>query len=320
MATSARPWPSVAAAHVWAPLKLTLGESLLFDAEHNRLFFQDIFEHQLYQVDLTDDPDCKSPSRVPLADDLGMIALVAGDSQHLIASAKRGVALVCLKTGNLQYLCRYSAVELESGVRANDGCIDPRGRLWSGTHPDFIDPSTDGMDDFVTDSFHGAIYAYDYDLENGSLSNERVLIKFDRSLGVPDGSHIDADDTIAVAMAFGESNVLIVETGDRGSNSGNIVGQLDVDATMTTCVTYGGLDMKDMYITTAGVEKMIPGIQKNDKNFGAVFKARADVAGVARFKFGPLAPSVTRAATYTPLKHSEYKLGALGKASVPSAQ
>lgn len=45
-------------------------------------------------------------------------------------------------------------------------------------------------------------------------------------------------------MAFGESNVLVVDTGERGSHSGKIIGQVDVDASMVTCVTYGGPDMK----------------------------------------------------------------------------
>lgn len=114
MTSPAHAWPSVSAASVWAPLQLTLGESLLHDPQHSRLFFQDIIGHHLYEVDLERDPECKNPRRVSVADNLGMIALVEGDSDHLIAAAKRGVALVNIQTGQLQYLCRFNEIENES--------------------------------------------------------------------------------------------------------------------------------------------------------------------------------------------------------------
>ena len=70
-------------------------------------------ERRLYIADLTVDPKCKAPRWLPLEDNLGLIALIEGDTAHLIASAKRGVALVCLETGKLQYLCRYVERHLE---------------------------------------------------------------------------------------------------------------------------------------------------------------------------------------------------------------
>jgi sugar lactone lactonase YvrE len=86
---------------------------------------------------------------------------------------------------------------------------------------------------YITDSFQKGIFAYDYDLERGAISRERKLITFEEHLGVPDGSHIDGWGFLYVAMAFGESNVLIVDCGDRSAGAGRVVGCVKVDAMLT---------------------------------------------------------------------------------------
>jgi len=161
-----------------------------------------------------------------------------------------------------------------------------------------------------------AFIVFDYDLESGTISNERKLIDFDRSLGVPDGSHIDVEGRLVVAMAFGESNVLVVDPGTNEEGSGKIIGQIDVDAQMVTCATFGGSDMKDLYITSASVEKMVPGINENDKNHGNVFKTRAPAPGMVRPKFGPVATTSTNA-VYKHLPVAKYRLGGLLKNAAP---
>jgi sugar lactone lactonase YvrE len=131
----------------WLKTRSGLGESLLYDSSNDRLIYVDVFGELLHIVDLRKSADGQVVTTHKLADELGVIGLIEGDDQHLIAAAKRGVALVDLRTGKLDYLVKYYAPELEdkyvcvlnrghltaSRHRANDGCIDAKGRLWAGT-------------------------------------------------------------------------------------------------------------------------------------------------------------------------------------------
>jgi len=118
-------------------------------------------------------------------------------------------------------------------------------------------------------------------------------------------------------MACGESNVLVVDPGNRGEDDGTIVGQINVDAKIVTCPTFGGTDMKDLFITTASLESMVPGVQELDKNCGSIFKVRMDVPGVPRNKFGSIAVGAPKNPEYELVEASPYRLGQLKTNVVP---
>lgn len=101
-------------AKVWLPLHLSLGESLLYDGENDRLFIEDILEKHLYIVDLKKDPEGNARTRISLDDNVGVIGLISGDEKHLIAAAKRGVGLIAIETGDIEYLCKFYPPEDEA--------------------------------------------------------------------------------------------------------------------------------------------------------------------------------------------------------------
>lgn len=135
--------------------------------------------------------------------------------------------------------------------RLNDGKCDSRGRLWFGSmsmtanQPDRefevtgsfykLDPNgsveklfdgvgisnglawnADETQLYYVDSPTQCIFAFDYDLERGKITNRRVIARIDETEGVPDGMTIDADGKLWVAH-FGGWKVSRIdpETGAR---------------------------------------------------------------------------------------------------------
>merc|ERR550532_660465 len=116
-------------------------------------------------------------------------------------------------------------VELDSGTRFNDGKCDAKGRLWAGTMgPEVgnakVEPEAgalycldvdrsiekkvskvhisngmawteDNKTMYYIDSIPRKVYAYDFDLETGNISNRRTAVEFapgtEAEYGVPDG-------------------------------------------------------------------------------------------------------------------------------------
>jgi sugar lactone lactonase YvrE len=66
-------------------------------------------------------------------------------------------------------------------------------------------------------------------LSGGTISNERWLIKFSDQQGLPDGAHIDSKDHIWVAMAGGESSVIVIDPTNRGEGDGKVINTLSLN-------------------------------------------------------------------------------------------
>lgn len=164
--------------------------------------------------------------------------------------------------------------------RSNDGGTDARGRFWFGTMQNNLQPNTQPIDlvagsgtlfrldpdmtltahetgiwisntvcwspdnrtMYFSDTASGVISAYDFDLDEGLISNKRPFAKFDR--GVPDGSTVDASGCLWNARWDGNCVVRFTPTGEV-----DMVVEVPV-AKPTSCV-FGGPDLTDLYITTA---------------------------------------------------------------------
>jgi sugar lactone lactonase YvrE len=96
-------------AGVWLTLQSDLSESLLYDADNDKLYFQDMLNQRLYMVD----PNGKHVTHLDLIESVGFIGLIEGDDQHLLATAQSGIALIDKSTGAFEYLVNYYSPELE---------------------------------------------------------------------------------------------------------------------------------------------------------------------------------------------------------------
>ena len=169
----------------------------------------------------------------------------------------------------------------QPGNRGNDGACDAKGRFWFGTMMNNIGPSgedlaitaptgvlyrvdadgtataiehkvgvsngpcwsPDNRNFYFTDSMAQVIWAYDFDLDSGTISNRRVLSDT-KDYGYPDGATVDADGCIWSARWEG-SCVLRIDP------RGRIDRVVPIPSTRVTNVCFGGAKLDTLYVTTS---------------------------------------------------------------------
>jgi len=215
-------------------------------------------------------------------------AVVPRQKGGLVIAAGQQFAFFDENSGAIKTIHKINT-KLE-GTRFNDGKCDPMGRFWAGTMGQEEKPAqpvfkqgalfclnndlkvstkiADGIDIsngiswtsdhktmYYTDSLKFCIDAYDFDLETGSISNPRQVVKFSKDVeGIPDGHCIDVDGNLWVALYFGSGLVKIDPI------TGTKIGYIKISDTahQTTSVCFGGKNMDEMYVTSA--------ISKNPKS------------------------------------------------------
>lgn len=114
--------------------------------------------------------------------------------------------------------------------------------------------------------------AMDYDLEMGTVSNQRVFYTH-KGAGGPDGFRVDAEGNIWHAI-YGESRVIKINT------EGEVIGQISLPTRNITCVEFAGAEL---VITSAADED---GEDKRSREVGgAVFKVNVGIGGLDAFEF-----------------------------------
>ncbi|KAI8787070.1 regucalcin [Biomphalaria glabrata] len=175
--------------------------------------------------------------------------------------------------------------EVEQGTknRFNDAKCDALGRLWAGTmgfesipgivsggegnlyslstdhkitkHVGSIDISNgmDWTDDnsvmYYIDSVPRKVFAFDFNLQEGTVSNQRTVVEFpigtESTYGLPDGMCIDAEDKIWVAC-FSASRVYRFDP-----ETGKTLQSIEFPATNITSVCFGGKNLDELYVTSS---------------------------------------------------------------------
>jgi len=125
-----------------------------------------------------------------------------------------------------------------------------------------------------TDSSPSArrIYRYAYDVTSGRLSRRSVLVALPRNEpGLPDGLTVDADGYAWSARWDGGCIV-------RYCPEGAVDRRVELPVSRVTSVAFGGVDYRDMYITTASF-----GIAP-EPGAGGLFRLRAGGKGRPEFR------------------------------------
>ena len=186
----------------------------------------------------------------------------------------------------------------ERETRFNDVIADPAGRVFCGTLPApgrlgrlyrldtdgslrvvlegvgcsngmGFTPDRRGM--YFTDSPTRTIDLFDYDAATGELSNRRTFARTPDDEGVPDGMTVDAEGFVWSARWGGACVV-------RYAPDGSVAGRVELPTPKVTSVMFGGDDLSDLYVTTAGGSGSAGGPA------GAVFRVRPGVGGVSEFR------------------------------------
>ena len=192
------------------------------------------------------------------------------------------------------------------GTRLNDGKCDAQGRFWIGSCSDHpgqaalyrYDPdgslhtmetgltiangvawSPDGSTFYLTDSAQYKIFAYDYLAETGSIINRRTLIDLSAEAVEPDGLTIDINGNLWSALWDGWCVACFAASGQELS-------RIQLPIPRPTCVTFGGPDLTNLYITSASVGLSQKEIQKCH-TAGDIFCLAAVGQGMPTQSFGP---------------------------------
>ena len=273
-----------------------VGETPLWHPEIQQVFFIDLTAGTIYTYSPSTS-DHKVFSEGPVVG-----AMVLNEDGSIVLFQDGRVSILSLD-GKQREVAAGIDPENE---RFNDAIVDPRGRVLVGTMGangkllrfDLDGSVTEIMDGlsvpngkgftpdfkqiYFTDSDPHKIWVFDYDLETGGLSNQRVLATFTQDEGFPDGMTTDADGYIWTAVWFGGRVV-------RLAPDGSLDREIRFPVTQVSAVTFGGADLDELYVTTAAsdiADRMGPDdYDATRTRGGGLYRARvAGIRGVAPFR------------------------------------
>jgi sugar lactone lactonase YvrE len=138
--------------------------------------------------------------------------------------------------------------------------------------------SPDKQTFYYVESFVHTIYAYDYDIQAGTLSHRRVFAVLDPASGAfPDGLTVDAEGCVWNAQpVFGR---LV-----RYDPQGRIDQIVETPVSRCTSCSFGGDDLATLYITSARQSLSLEQLRE-EPLAGALFAFRPAVGGFAGAPF-----------------------------------
>lgn len=220
---------------------------------------------------------------------MGFVIPVDGNNEQFVVGAGTKVLLiewdgVSAEAKHIKVLEEVQKDKLS--VRFNDAKADPKGRLFAGTMrlaecgdifaakwgTFYRYTKAAGLEVLKThigvsnglcwdekrnkfyyiDSCALDVKQYDYDINTGSITNERVVINLDDGQRppsfVPDGMTIDEDGSLYVAT-WGGGKVLKVNP-----RTGKVEFAIKIPADQVTSVAFGGPNLDILFVTTASRE------------------------------------------------------------------
>lgn len=241
------------------------GEGPVWDVDRQCLWWTDIPGKRLHRLD----PVSGAHRIFPMPGRVGCFALRKAGG--LVLAMEQGFCTFDPETGASALLS-----EPEAGLadhRFNDGRCDPAGRFVAGSMNMArtsasgqlwrLDPdgavtrlaggvtvanglafSPDGKRMYWADSPAEKVYVFDYDLDDGTASNQRLWLDKGPAPGRPDGAAVDVDGCYWSARWVGGAVV-------RFTPAGEIDRIVELPVSRVTMCAFGGPDLRTLYITTA---------------------------------------------------------------------
>lgn len=273
-----------------------LGEGPVWDSTHKLLYWVDIYNHRVNQFN----PAIGQNLFFDVKDVVGCIALAGAN--RLIMAQRHCLAYLNTKTEEITPIMEVEANMLSN--RFNDGKCDPQGRFWFGsmspgkpqaslyrfdrdgslhimetglTISNGLGWSPDQKTFYLTDSEQQKIYAYDFNAVTGNISNRRVIVNLTGESFYPDGLTIDSKGNIWSAMWDGWCVI-------RFNPAGEEILRVQLPVKCPTNCTFGGEELKSLYITTASVGLSQEDIEKSFYS-GDLFCLQTDIPGLPTYHF-----------------------------------
>jgi D-xylonolactonase len=285
-----------------ADYKDRCGEGPIWDVDHNRLYWTDCLGLRFYRYDWS------SKKHEIVTEGFEIKGYALNQNGGFVVSNTTGIwswdgsgapELICDQVDGFK-------------CQANDCIADPAGRLLAGLF--YYDPSknyplgklisvdTDGTAHIIDEGFHLAnglgfspnkktlyftdsvarcIFAYDYDAATGTAKNRRIFVKVPSTSGIPDGLTVDAQGFVWSAEWYGSCVV-------RYDPDGVIERRIRTPAKQTSSLAFGGPDLSEIFITSAGESAVLPvmpsGYDPLSGYFGgALYSISLDIQGKAEF-------------------------------------
>ncbi len=268
-----------------ADVSAELGEGPLWDVAQQRLYWIDSLGARVHSCDAGGG----SPRTWPVPEHIGSLAL--RESGGAVVSLRDGFYSLNFETGD----CRKLA-DPDPGkprIRMNDGKVDRQGRFVAG-YMDYeereplcslfrLDPggavtkldegivcsngpcwSPDGRTFYFADTNTRDIWAYDYDLESGGVSNRRVFCSFPACglKGLPDGATVDAEGFVWSVSVY-EGKLV------RFAPDGRLDRTVGLPVESTTSLSFGGPNLDVAYVTS--MARAVKGVKPKEREAGGLF-------------------------------------------------
>lgn len=242
-----------------------IGEGPVWDVAEQALYWIDILGRQVFRHD----PDAHETRQWALPDIVGSMALRA--SGGAIVALGDGVYTLDLVSGECTLLA--TSPHLNDEVQLADGKVDRRGRFIVGSSDRgmkeargklfALDPgatelrvidddiflangpcwSPDDATFYHADSIRKTIFAYDYDIDTGTVSNRHAFASTEDLGGIPDGATVDTEGHIWSAICEGGKLV-------RFRPDGSIERIIEFPQKLPGSVMFGGPALDRLFVPT----------------------------------------------------------------------
>ncbi len=276
---------------------MDLGEGPMWHVKEQALYWIDIANPSLHRLEFTSNQhqSWKMPAVI------GAIAPHAHGG--LIAAVGEEVVKIDLPSGEITPI--VSVISGQSELRLNDGKCDRAGRFWVGaacfdrenptgglfrldvegsltqmeggmTISNGLGWSPDNKTFYYTNGLEYVIYAYDFDLAKGEISNRRVFAKLPEGPVEPDGLTIDSEGYVWAARW--NAGMVV-----RYAPDGRIDRELYMPISRPTSCIFGGPNLETLFITSCS--KSIGENLRLPSPAGAIFAIDVGVKGLPEPEF-----------------------------------
>lgn len=281
-----------------------MGENPIWSAGTGRLVWLDILAPALRGYA----PATRESSRIDLPEITGGLAEAEGD--RLVLLGRHGIFEYDPASGAHALLISPEADKPDN--RFNTAAVDAAGNLWAGTmainheagrgalyriSPDLriqralehtglpknVAWSLDNRTLYYSDGADGIVYAFDFDLEAGSIANRRIFIEGNREIGVPNGITVDSEGCVWAAMLGGWAV-------RRFSPAGRPIEAVPLPIPMPTNLCFGGDDLKTLFVTSTYL-RVPPGYSTSAPLSGNLLAIGVGVPGIPARRFGTGGPA-----------------------------
>lgn len=279
-------------------IKPNHGEGPLWCPVQQKFYCVDLLKGSYFKVDWK----TEKSQEFNVGQELGVIALC--ENGKIVAGVRDGFGFYDETTDRLELIANSPEIDVPER-RMNDGAVDPKGRFFAGTmeyegtndtgnlyrldadhsvhHLESKIFITNGMGwspdkktYYMIDTNRNVLYAYDYDIETGAISNRRNHIEWPKN-EFPDGMTVDSEGGFWVAMWDGYKV-------SHFNAEGQWIEDIAVPVRHVTSCCFGGENLKTLLITTSRIN-LSKEEQEENPLAGRCFAVETDTVGQIEPKF-----------------------------------